>query len=60
MVIEELAQALRNKHYVVDTHVGRSRFRCDLAVRKQDSGIHQLGILVDSIKTLSKSKFLWK
>lgn len=47
-VIEQLAQALRERGHVVDTHVGQSRFRCELALRDGESGLYRLGVLVDT------------
>ncbi len=48
IVVEQVAEALRERGYGVDLHVGQSRFRCDLAIRFKDDGHYQLGILVDS------------
>src|SRR5258706_5257584 len=47
-VVEGMAKALRSRGYLVDLHVGQSKFRCDLAVRKSSDSLHQLGILVDT------------
>jgi predicted DNA-binding WGR domain protein len=47
-VVESLAAALRQRGYAVDLNVGQSRFRCDLAVRRHDDSLYQLGILVDT------------
>ncbi len=47
-VIEALAAALRGRGHAVDTHVGQSKFRCDLAVRANGGDHYQLGILVDT------------
>ncbi len=44
----QLAEALRAAGFVVDEHVGQSRFRCDLAVRTGDSRHYCLGIIVDT------------
>src|SRR5205807_1370004 len=38
-VIEGLAKALRSLGYSVDLHVGQSRFRCDLAVRRSSDSL---------------------
>ncbi len=48
VVVDRLAAALRGKGYSVDLNVGQSRFRCDLAVRRDSDALYQLGILVDS------------
>jgi predicted DNA-binding WGR domain protein len=47
-VVEELADALRARGYAVELNVGQSKFRCDLAVRKQTDSLYELGILVDT------------
>jgi len=47
-VAEPIARALRDRGHVVDTQVGQSRFRCDLAVRQPDGQGYALGILIDS------------
>ena len=47
-VVEGLAQALRARAYQVETQVGQSKFRCDLAVRETASTLYQLGIRVDT------------
>ncbi len=47
-VIDNLAAALRKRGYSVDTHVGQSRFRCELAVRGNADTYYSLGILVDT------------
>ena len=43
-----LAEALRHQGFVVDTQVGQSRFRCDLAVKLHADSPYALGILVDT------------
>jgi hypothetical protein len=47
-VIAQLAERLRQKGYEVETDVGQSGFRCDLAVRARGERRHRLGILVDT------------
>jgi len=47
-VVEALAAALRSRGYAVETNVGQSKFRCDLAVRMKSESLYQLGILVDT------------
>ncbi len=44
---QDIAQALRQRGHTVHEHVGRSQFRCDLAVVDPDSGDYQLAILLD-------------
>lgn len=48
VVVEKLAQGLRERGYEVDLNVGQSKFRCDLAVRSKTDSLYQLGILVDT------------
>lgn len=47
-VVEGLAEALRARGYQVETRVGQSKFRCDLAVRESSSAFFQLGVRVDT------------
>ena len=47
-VVARLAEALRHQGFVVDTQVGQSRFRCDLAVKLHADSPYALGILVDT------------
>ncbi|MBI4750506.1 MAG: DUF4011 domain-containing protein [Acidobacteria bacterium] len=47
-VVESLAEALREQGLIVDTQIGDSAFRCDLAVRQAGDDAYQLAILVDS------------
>lgn len=47
-VVSQLAQALREKGFVVALSVGQSHFRCDLAVSRADDERHRLGVLVDT------------
>jgi very-short-patch-repair endonuclease len=48
VVLAQLAQQLRDRGYKVDTNVGQSGFRCDLAVRVRDERRYRLGIMVDT------------
>ena len=43
-----LASALRRRGHVVHESVGRSRFRCDLAIVSPDGDSYTLGILIDA------------
>jgi len=45
---EAIASAMRERGHVVHEHVGRSKFRCDLAVADPDGDGYALGILLDS------------
>ncbi|MGZ5505951.1 MAG: WGR domain-containing protein [Limisphaerales bacterium] len=47
-VVQSLAEKLGARGYAVDTNVGQSKFRCDLAVRTESDSLYQLGILVDT------------
>ncbi len=47
-VTAELTDALRQRGYHVDTAVGQSSFRCDLALRRDGDRTYRLGILVDT------------
>lgn len=47
-VVEDIANALRCRGYVVDLNVGQSKFRCDLAVRKDADKFYALGVLIDT------------
>ncbi|CAN7447728.1 DUF4011 domain-containing protein [Phenylobacterium sp. LjRoot225] len=42
-----LAEALRARGHVVREHVGRSQFRCDLAIAGADGESYTLGVLLD-------------
>jgi superfamily I DNA and/or RNA helicase len=48
IVIAQLAARLRERGYEVDTNVGQSGFRCDLAIRARGDHRYRLGILVDT------------
>ena len=47
-VAQALAATLRSRGFVVDLDVGRSRLRCDLAVRVPDGSRYRLGIMIDA------------
>src|SRR5205823_1530504 len=44
VVVGQLAAQLRNRGYEVETDVGQSSFRCDLAVRRRGERCYRLGI----------------
>jgi hypothetical protein len=48
VVIVQLATQLRDHGYEVETNVGQSGFRCDLAVRVPGERFYRLGIMVDT------------
>ena len=47
-VIEQLAEALRERGVAVETKVGESVFRCDLALRLPGDEGHRIAVLVDT------------
>jgi len=47
IVIEQLAEGLRQRGWQVDAGVGQSRFRCDLAARDPNSPAYALAVFVD-------------
>jgi predicted DNA-binding WGR domain protein len=49
-VVDQLADALRERGYAVARSVGQSHFRCDLAVSRGDDRTYGLGILVDTLE----------
>jgi hypothetical protein len=46
--VRSMRTALQAKGWIVDEHVGQSRFRCDLAVRRSSDDDHRLALLVDT------------
>jgi superfamily I DNA and/or RNA helicase/very-short-patch-repair endonuclease len=48
IVVTQLAARLRQRSYEVETNLGQSGFRCDLAVRVRDERSYRLGIIVDT------------
>jgi predicted DNA-binding WGR domain protein len=44
---KQIAAALQARGWDADTHIGQSRFRCDVAVRSQGATQHQVGLLLD-------------
>jgi predicted DNA-binding WGR domain protein len=47
-IAQQIGVALRERGYVVDEDVGQSRFRCDLAIRRDDERAYRLGVLIDT------------
>jgi hypothetical protein len=47
-VIDALAEALRSRGLLAESHHGRSRFRCDLAVRRPSDADHRVAVLIDT------------
>ena len=58
ILVDQVAAALIAKDYVVDTDIGQSHFRCDLAVRKQGDDAFRLGILIDGAGFYQQSDLL--
>jgi very-short-patch-repair endonuclease len=48
VVVGQLAAQLRDRGFEVETNVGQSGFRCDLAVRMRGDRCYRLGIMVDT------------
>lgn len=46
-LVAQLKQALLSKGLTVDTNVGQSHFKCDLAVKRKGEKTYALGILID-------------
>jgi hypothetical protein len=57
-VVEQLAEALRGRGVVVETAVGESVFRCDLAVRREGDEGHRLAVLVDTPERVAADSLL--
>jgi REase_MTES_1575 len=47
-VVEGLADALRQRGLIVEVDHGRSRFRCDLAIRQTQDDDHYLAVIIDT------------
>jgi predicted DNA-binding WGR domain protein len=48
IVVQQIAAALKKHGYAVDTGVGMSHFRCDLAARRHGEHGYRIGVLVDT------------
>jgi hypothetical protein len=57
-VISQLAQALRGRVVEVDTSVGESVFRCDLALSRPGDPGHRIAVLVDTPTRLASDTLL--
>lgn len=57
-VVEQLAEALRAYGIEVDTSVGESVFRCDLALRRPGDVGHRLAVLVDTPERVAADSLL--
>jgi DNA polymerase III delta prime subunit len=58
IVVQQLAAQLRERGFEVETRVGQSGFRCDLAVRARGERRYRLGILVDTESYYQNSDIL--
>ncbi len=57
-VVDQLAEAFRQRGYVVDRGIGQSQFRCDLALRRDGDETYRLGILVDTAEYYRQTDLL--
>ncbi|HET6291995.1 MAG TPA: AAA domain-containing protein, partial [Kribbella sp.] len=57
-VVEQVAEGLRGLGVVVESSVGESVFRCDLAVRLPGDSGHRLAVLVDTPARLASDSLL--
>ncbi len=57
-VVEQLAARLRESGVVVETAVGESVFRCDLALRRPEDDGHRLAVLVDTPERVTADSLL--
>ncbi|GAA0963876.1 WGR domain-containing protein [Kribbella koreensis] len=57
-VVEQLAERLRGEGVVVETEVGESVFRCDLALRRPEDEGHRLAVLVDTPERIAADTLL--
>ncbi|QNE21035.1 DUF4011 domain-containing protein [Kribbella qitaiheensis] len=57
-VVEQLAKRLREQGVVVETEVGESVFRCDLALRRPEDEGHRIAVLVDTSERIAADSLL--
>lgn len=57
-VVDQLADALEQRGYVVHHSIGQSHFRCDLAVLRPGEAQYRLGILVDTSRWYAQTDLL--
>jgi hypothetical protein len=57
-VVEQLAERLREAGVVVETEVGKSVFRCDLALRKPEDEGYRIAVLVDTPERIAADSLL--
>jgi hypothetical protein len=57
-VVGQLAERLRAEGVVVETEVGESVFRCDLALRRPEDEGHRLAVLVDTPERIAADSLL--
>lgn len=57
-VAQEIAAEFQGRGFLVESNVGQSHFRCDLAIRRPDATSYELGILLDSPEWYAESDLL--
>ncbi len=57
-VAAAIAHALGSRGLVVERDIGRSHFRCDLAVRRDERGDHRVAVLVDATARTSPEELV--
>lgn len=58
VLAEAVSERLKDKGFLVDTSVGHSHFRCDLAIRKPGDESYRLGIFLDTQEHYDHSNIL--
>lgn len=58
LVLQELKSTLEEKGYKIDLSVGRSHFKCDIAIKNETSNDYILGILIDKNSHYENSNIL--
>lgn len=57
-VVDAIAEAMRSRGRHVERDVGRSHFRCDLAIRRDEQGDHRVAVLVDATARTSPEELV--
>jgi len=57
-VTRQIAAALEQRGYLVETGIGQSHFRCNLGVRKEGDAKFRLGVLIDTPDYYERSDLL--
>jgi len=58
IVAHELSQVFEEKGYLIDYAVGKSHFKCDLAIKEEHSKYYKLGIIIDKPSYYAKDNIL--